>query len=1378
MKMRKLLFLPLLFVLVAVVSKAQTVISPYSISTLTSSLGGDAVTIAIDSATGDIYCTDENSEGTLRKVTLAGGVSTLSTNFVTNTVNHWLPYIRTGIVYYGGSIYTFCPSNITDALAIVKYNPSTNTTSIEHTPSTAIYGYENGAVVVNGVMYMTDGDGASNSIYTYNFATHTFSVLGEGGTLPSSSYEALRYCHATGKMYYGGSGGDDGNKLYEVNMTTGALTLISTEFYTSYAKFTIDPSGNYALVYDGSSIVTRINLSTGSSSAFAAELTGSSISDLEFGTSSVGGGKSLYIGAPGYIYEIPYTIGNTAPSFTGGAIQTFTVCAGATATSINSLITADDVDSLQTLTWTVGDAPGHGSVSTGATSASGMGVTPTGFTFTPASGYTGADTFTIQVADGAGGTDIITIAVDIIGVGTVPAISGTSTFCTGSSTSLSNATSGGTWSSSNTSIATVDGDGVVFGVSGGTAAITYTVTEICGSAYAARVVTVVSLPAPISGTAAVCEGATTTLTCSPGGGSWESAATSVASIGSTGVVTGVSAGTALISYIATTGCASTKIVTVNATPTAITGSLGVCVGTSASLASTPTGGTWAVTFSTRATVNSTTGLITGVSIGTTPITYTASGCRTISTVTVAATPAAIGGTLTLCTGNTTSLTSATTGGTWSSSDEAIATVASGTGVVTGVSAGTAIISYSNGSCERTAIVTVNAALDANTGSSTVCVGQSTDLNNATSGGTWSSSNTARATVNTTTGLVAGVSAGTVNISYRIGVGCYSITEVTVNAALSSISGTASVCPGATTTLTHADAGGVWTSGNITRATIDGSTGVVTGVSAGTVFITYTLGGCFKTITVTVNTAPGAIGGTATACEGGTTTLTCSPTGGTWSSSATGTATISASGVVTGISAGTATVSYTRVGCAATRVVTVIAAPGTIGGTLSACIGTTTTLTATPGGGTWTSGNPARATIGAATGIVTGVSAGTVVITYAMSATCRVTATVTINAAPSSISGILTLCSVCNTTLSSAIGGGVWSSSNNAVATIGAATGIVSGVSVGTTTISYVVGGCLVTAVVTVSPSTSPSFGTPVVCAGQTNSTLSNPVPGGTWSSGNTSIATINASTGVLTGVAAGNADITYTTSPGIYTIIVATVSAMMSPNVGTTSICPGNTTTLTNATSGGVWSSSNTLKATVVPGTGVVTGITGGTATISYEVNVGCYSVSTITINNAPNMTGAANVVNGSSTTFGGSPGGGTWSSANAAVASVSASGVVTGNSVAATTITYTLGTGCFNTRGINVLAARPGSPAVSEVAQSGVLKIFPNPTTGILTISAPVAGTFTVYTLDGKEVAQYPVTATANMVTLPSNLATGIYMCRFMGEDGTTSIVRLVYER
>jgi trimeric autotransporter adhesin len=1100
------------------------------------------------------------------------------------------------------------------------------------------------------------------------------------------------------------------------------------------------------------SITGTLTLCTGSTTTLGSAPSGGTWSSDATGVATVGAGTGIVTGVSTGTATISYTNGSCARS------TVVTVNAAAGSNTGISLICAGQAATLSNTTpggtWSSSD-PATATVHASTGLVTGISSGLANITYTNSPGCFSVTEVTVNAA--------------------IPAITGVLTVCIGLTTELDNATSGGTWTSSNIARATIDAStGEVTGVSGGTVTISYVSSAAC---YTSSILTVNTAPAAITGTATVCEGLNTTLICSPSGGTWSSSG-AAATVGSTGIVTGVSAGTVTISYTRL-GCSSTRVVTVNVTPTAITGSLTVCVGSTSALGSTPSGGTWAVTFAGKATVNATTGLITGVAAGTTPVTYTAAGgCRTTSTVTVVTNPSAIGGTLTVCIGSNTTLTSATAGGTWSSSDDAVATVASGTGVVTGISTGTAAISYAKNGCSVSTVVTVNAALGANTGSPTVCIGQGTDLNNATAGGTWSSSNTGIATVNTSTGLVAGVSAGTVNISYRISAGCYSITVVTVNTALSSITGTASVCPGATTTLSHPDAGGVWSSSNIARATVGAGTGVVSGVAAGIVTISYTVGGCFITIIVTVNASPTAITGTASMCEGATATLSCGPTGGAWSSSATGTATVSGTGVVTGIAAGTATISYIRLGCSSTRVVTVTATPSSLTGTLTTCIGNTTTLASSPAGGTWTSSTISKATVGAGTGIVTGVSAGTATITYAMSATCRSTAVVTVIATPATISGILTVCATCNTSLSSATSGGTWSSSNTAAATINSSTGVVSAVGVGTTTISYTVSGCVRTTVVTVSPSITASFGTPVVCVGQTNSTLGNPTPGGTWSSSNTSLATINASTGVLTGVGIGNPNITYTTSPGVYTISVATVNAAVASITGTAAICPGATVALSNATSGGTWSSTITARATVDAGTGLVTGIAAGTTTISYTINVGCYKTTTQTINANPNVTGAASVVNGSSTAFGGSPGGGTWSSANSAIASVSVAGLVTGNSVAATTITYTLGTGCFSTRGINVLAARPGSPVTNNPELAGVLKVFPNPTSGNLIIEAPTTGSFTVYTIDGKEVAQYQVNTSSVTVSLPQHLAAGIYMCRFFGNDGTSAIVRLVFEQ
>ncbi len=73
----------------------------------------------------------------------------------------------------------------------------------------------------------------------------------------------------------------------------------------------------------------------------------------------------------------------------------------------------------------------------------------------------------------------------------------------------------------------------------------------------------------------VCVGSTVTLT-DAGGGAWSITPSAVATISAAGVVTGVSPGTALITYTLPTTCAITMSIDVDSLPSAITGTFAVC----------------------------------------------------------------------------------------------------------------------------------------------------------------------------------------------------------------------------------------------------------------------------------------------------------------------------------------------------------------------------------------------------------------------------------------------------------------------------------------------------------------------------------------------------------------------------------------------------------------------------------------------------------------------------------------------------------------------------------------------------------------------------------------------------------------------------------
>ena len=128
-------------------------------------------------------------------------------------------------------------------------------------------------------------------------------------------------------------------------------------------------------------------------------------------------------------------------------------------------------------------------------------------------------------------------------------------------------------------------------------------------------------------------------------------------------------------------------------------------------------------------------------------------------------------------------------------------------------------------------------------------------------GVWSSNNISIAEVNSSTGLVTGKSQGTVNINYTFtnAYGCSTtITKnITVNIGpeIADVAGQNIVCANSSITLTNATPIGVWTSSDVNKARIDASTGVVTGLSAGDVMITYTVtseAGCSSLANYNIN----------------------------------------------------------------------------------------------------------------------------------------------------------------------------------------------------------------------------------------------------------------------------------------------------------------------------------------------------------------------------------------------------------------------------------------------------------------------------------------------------------------------------------------------
>jgi gliding motility-associated-like protein len=931
------------------------------------------------------------------------------------------------------------------------------------------------------------------------------------------------------------------------------------------------------------------------------------------------------------------------------------------------------------------------------------------------------------------GTSNVNGTLTVVAAPSLSANIGPNSVCTGNTAQMSNSTPGGVWSSSNPAVATISASGVVTGISVGSTVISYSYTNSVGcSSTVTGLLNVnggVSASITAGGPTTFCQGGSVTLTASTGSSYlWSNGA-------QTQAITVTDGGSYYVTV--TNGCASTSpstTVTVSPLPTAnilANGPLTFCQGGSVTLSASPvvagntylwsngaTTPTISVTSSATVTLTitnaagcSVTSLPTAVNVFTNPtatitangsttfcqggsvvltanagtgysyqwsnntnnqtatvttggsytVTVTdANGCSvtsapTVVTVNALPTTAAITGTSSVCIGGTTLLSTTATNPVWSSANTAVATVAAN-GLVTGVSAGTAVVSYTitnaNG-CTNTASVTVTVnqlptAAIATVGSTTFCQGGSVTLlaSNAPAGMTyayqWNLNGTAitGATANT---YVANAS-GSYTVTITTNSSCSATsaaTVVTVNAlpVLAANTGATSVCENGTVTLANAQAGGLWSTANNTVAAINAVTGVVTGINPGTTTLTYTYtnaNGCTNSVSsnLTVNALPSALitaNGPTVFCQGGSVTLTASAGSSySWSTGAT-----TQSITVNNTQDVTVTVTNAN-GCSATSAITSVVVNANPVANITSlngntfCQGGSVTLVASPGAGyAWSNGAPTQT--------VTVSSTQTLTVTVTNADGCSATSapfTVTMNPAPVATitaNGPTTFCAGGSVVLSApAAAAYAWNTGETTQTIVASVDGPYS--------VTITDGnGCTATSantIVTVLPlpSVQAIAGANAICEGATT-TLTNATIGGVWSSSNTNAATIDAN-GIVTAVATGTTTIVYTVTNtngcSNTTSFVMNVNAVpvLTAIAGANNLCVGTTTTLANAQAGGSWSSSDVAIATVAAN-GVVTGLTAGTVNITYTYTnaAGCASAvsQTLTINALPVATITAN---------------------------------------------------------------------------------------------------------------------------------------------------------
>gem|GEM_PF-1459388 len=865
--------------------------------------------------------------------------------------------------------------------------------------------------------------------------------------------------------------------------------------------------------------------------------------------------------------------------------------------------------------------------------------------------------------------------------------------CEGTDTTLTAPYGGGSWSSADT-------NAVILGSSGTSAwvealteprdTIIYMLTSSCGTFTDRHILLIdVYLPeTPISGDSVLCVGDSISLTADPLSGVWSSSHTGAAIIDGDGEVYGLAFGTTVISYSAANTC-ETRVLTKTLTvyPTSTFGGLDsarLCVGSSQTLSVPVGGGSWSSTGSgISLTTSGDSAVVTGLYPGTDTVFYSISGlCGTtvykhIINVSGPVSAGSITGAAGICMGTPDTLIDVVAGGVWSVDSPSIATV-TGSGIVSGVSPGTALITYSLYSCDTNmaifAVTVYPAPASSLVDSFTLCSGYSVTIMNPFPGGSWTTAfGTASVTVSGDSAQVSAAGSGPDTVFYSLEGECGIIIDKYLFHFLPAadagvISGSLALCPGSIGFLTSSVSGGVWWLGYGSSISFL-SGGIINALSAGTTDIYYSVsnacGYATASATVTVYPLSGLSIDSTTLCEGSVTYLWVAEAGGSWTiTNANAEFTTTGSGYreVSGISPGRDTAIYNlSTFCGTDQAIHILKIPADLAlppltGDSVLCRGGNITLGESISGGYWRSSNTSVAEVSG--GVVGGIAPGVVSIYYYYTGCTTSVAEKTITiVAPVGYVTVdpLAICIGASATLNPISSGGVWSVTNNRLtsATIGGRI-LITGAVAGTDTAVYTITSeCLYyDQIVHVLPDSymSPIIGSAILCAGFSE-TMADTSRGGTWTSSSVSLATIDSS-GLLTAIAAGVDTVCYTGIGGCgaaalacktVTIGVLTLVSITGPD----SLCRGSSATLMASLGGGIWISGDTGIATVTGG--VAHAFSAGTVSIVYSRMEDCGMASAdtflITVDTLPVLaiTGPDTLCAGSAGTFSAASGG-VWS--------------------------------------------------------------------------------------------------------------------------------------
>ena len=167
----------------------------------------------------------------------------------------------------------------------------------------------------------------------------------------------------------------------------------------------------------------------------------------------------------------------------------------------------------------------------------------------------GTDTVKYTITNGCGSATS-SKAITVRSIPNAGIITGPDAVCLGSSITLANMVPGGVWSTTNSS-ASITATGVLTGLAGGINLISYTISNNWCSGIATHVVQIDTFPSAgiITGPNVVCKGSFIDLLDDvPGLGLWSVSDTNVKVL--SGMVAGIAAGTAIVSFTVTNSCGS------------------------------------------------------------------------------------------------------------------------------------------------------------------------------------------------------------------------------------------------------------------------------------------------------------------------------------------------------------------------------------------------------------------------------------------------------------------------------------------------------------------------------------------------------------------------------------------------------------------------------------------------------------------------------------------------------------------------------------------------------------------------------------------------------------------------------------------------------